>query len=91
MYIDTHGMPYQLQEVMQQHMHIQFMRIHQTLDLLNEITIVGSLYQLVLSMNNMQMEVVLHKENNSYVCTSVMNDIYGMPCQPMQYKSLHLL
>ena len=40
-------------------------------------------------MNNMQMEVVLHKENNTYVCTYVIYGMYSIPCQPMQYKRLH--
>ena len=45
--------------------------------------------QLVSSMNNMQMEVVLHEENNAYICTYAIYGMYSIPCQPMQYKRLH--
>ena len=46
--------------------------------------------QLVSSMNNMQMEVVLLMVNNSYIRMYLRHAWHSIPCQPKQYKSLHL-
>ena len=49
------------------------------------LTIYLNYTQLVSSMNNMQMEVVLHKGNNTYVCTYVMHGI-AYPVSPCNIK-----